>query len=72
MEAMRSGPMVWPARRDIPLVAIKAPRFSEGAWALRSEKTLGRFMPCATLKRTAGTSNSGRLGITATSASAIA
>jgi hypothetical protein len=39
---------------------------------LRSEKTLGRFMPCATPKRTAGTSNSGRLGITATSASAIA
>ena len=29
--------MVCPARRDMPFVAMKAPRFSEGAWAFRRE-----------------------------------
>src|SRR5918994_4978829 len=72
MEAMRSGPIVWPARRDMPLVAMKAPRFSVGAWAFRSEKTLGRLIPCATQNRAAGSMRRGRLGVKATIPRAIA
>ncbi len=30
--------MVWPVRGDMPFVAMKAPRFSFGTWALRRER----------------------------------
>lgn len=59
-EAIRSGPMVWPVRSDIPFVAMKTPRFSFGAWEFRREKTFGRLMPWAIPKRTVGTRSRGR------------
>jgi hypothetical protein len=39
---------------------------------LRSEKTLGRLIPCATPNRMAGSTRRGRLGVKATAIRAIA
>ena len=52
---MSTGPRVWPRRRIVLLMDMKAPRFSSGAALLRSEKAGGRSRLWATPKITVGT-----------------
>lgn len=60
---MTSGPRVCPRRSPMPFRASRAPRLSEELDPARSEKMLGRLMPCATPKITVGTSRNHSDGI---------